>query len=185
MNSKLLKLLPPLVFAASAFAAPSGPESSALKMLESKGYTLGRSFDAGHGLTGWTVVKAGQSTVVFITPDGKALLIGAMIDDKGANLTQGFVDRYANDPALAKAYSDFGSSVFIDQKPAVPVRRILYVVFDANCPYCSLAFSTLQKYISSGLEIRWLPVAYLKADSANRAAAILGAADPGRSPRAE
>src|SRR5262249_40863350 len=54
-------------------------------------------------------------------------------------------------------------------------KRVLYVFWDANCYYCNLTWKALQHYEKAGLQVRWVPVAYQKDNSAALAAAVMGA----------
>jgi len=56
-------------------------------------------------------------------------------------------------------------------------KRVLYVFWDANCWYCRLTWKALQPYEKAGLQVRWVPVAYQKDNSAALAAAVMGAPD--------
>src|SRR5262245_1472491 len=56
-------------------------------------------------------------------------------------------------------------------------KRVLYVFWDANCYYCNLTWKALQPYEKAGLQVRWVPVAYQKDNSAALAAAVMGARD--------
>ena len=56
-------------------------------------------------------------------------------------------------------------------------KRVLYVFWDANCWYCHLTWKALQHYEKAGLQVRWVPVAYQKDNSAALAAAVMGASD--------
>jgi len=56
-------------------------------------------------------------------------------------------------------------------------KRVLYVFWDANCYYCNLTWKALQHYEKAGLQVRWVPVAYQKDNSAALAAAVMGAKD--------
>jgi thiol:disulfide interchange protein DsbG len=56
-------------------------------------------------------------------------------------------------------------------------RRVLYVFWDANCYYCNLTWRALQHYERAGLQVRWVPVAYQKDNSAALAAAVMAAKD--------
>jgi thiol:disulfide interchange protein DsbG len=56
-------------------------------------------------------------------------------------------------------------------------KRVLYVFWDANCWYCQLTWRALQPYEKAGLQVRWVPVAYQKDNSAALAAAVMGARD--------
>jgi thiol:disulfide interchange protein DsbG len=65
---------------------------------------------------------------------------------------------------------------YVAEGPA-SARSVIYVFFDANCYFCHLTWKALQPYESAGLQVRWVPVAYQKASSAGRAAAIVEAGD--------
>lgn len=57
--------------------------------------------------------------------------------------------------------------------------KILYDVFDPNCPYCHLLFDELKPLIGPDhLTVRAVPVGYLTTTSSAKAAAILMAKDP-------
>ena len=60
---------------------------------------------------------------------------------------------------------------------AAQPKRVLYVFWDANCYYCNLTWRALQPYEKAGLQVRWVPVAYQKDNSAALAAAVMGARD--------
>jgi len=56
--------------------------------------------------------------------------------------------------------------------------RVLYDFFDPNCPYCHKLYMRLQGLIGPyGLTVHEIPVAYLKASSLGKAAALLEAPD--------
>lgn len=58
-------------------------------------------------------------------------------------------------------------------------ERVIYTLFDANCPACQLLYSNLRKFVRDGqITIRWVPVAIVNETSLGKAAAILEAADP-------
>lgn len=57
--------------------------------------------------------------------------------------------------------------------------KVLYDVFDPNCPYCHLLFNELKPLIGPDhLTVREVPVGYLTASSSDKAAAILMAKNP-------
>jgi thiol:disulfide interchange protein DsbG len=160
--------------------AANDPQAAVVTFLQSKGYQIGQHFDAGHGLTGWIVSKAGSPNVIYTTNDGEVALIGALIDTSGKNLSADYIERYGANPALPKAVEDLNSSHYIAMKPTGATQRVIYVVFDPNCPYCSIAYKAFKQHAANGIEYRWVPVAYLRPDSAGRAAALLGAPDPAK-----
>jgi len=168
-----------------SLAAGQGTSSKAkplpaLEMLKARGYEIGTSFDAGHGLKGWVVSRGGQANVVYTT-DGGVVLIGALVNGQGEDLTAGFLDKYTSSPGLKQGFLD------LQKLPAITVgtssgasTRSVWIVFDPNCPYCSLTYRTLKQYANGQIQFKWVPVAYLRPDSAGRAEAILASADPAK-----
>jgi thiol:disulfide interchange protein DsbG len=85
------------------------------------------------------------------------------------------VTAYAAD--LAPLYPQLERARHIAEGAQVP-KSVLYVFFDPNCYYCNLTWRALQPYEKVGLQVRWVPVAYQKDNSAGMAAAMLEARDP-------
>jgi thiol:disulfide interchange protein DsbG len=59
-------------------------------------------------------------------------------------------------------------------------EHLIYVITDANCPYCHDLWLSLQPYYTRGIQVRYLMVAVIASDSRGKAAAILEAQDPSR-----
>jgi thiol:disulfide interchange protein DsbG len=55
--------------------------------------------------------------------------------------------------------------------------RVVYVIFDPNCPYCHVVYTESQAHLKN-VQFRWLPVAILTPTSLGKAAALLQAKDP-------
>ncbi|HTQ73840.1 MAG TPA: thioredoxin fold domain-containing protein [Burkholderiales bacterium] len=96
----------------------------------------------------------------------KALLLAAIL---------GATPALAQDPrgALFAALEKTDAVVEGAKEP----KRVLHVFWDANCYYCNLTWRALQRYERAGLQVRWVPVAYQKENSAALAAAVMGAKD--------
>ncbi len=76
----------------------------------------------------------------------------------------------------ANLWAQLGQSHWI---PEGKGSRIVYVISDPNCPYCSVLIKELQKQIQPlHLQVRYLLVGYLTPSSAGKAAYILQAKDP-------
>lgn len=59
-------------------------------------------------------------------------------------------------------------------------EHLIYVITDANCPYCHDLWLSLQPHYRRGLEVRYLLVGIIASDSPGKAAAILEAPSPSR-----
>ncbi len=159
-------------------ADPSEVLPHQLQLIKDAGYIIVKRFDVGHGLTGWALMRDGRGSVVYSTNDGQLVIAGNVVDAAGQNLTESFVAQYVPRPDLNGIVDALAHSGYIADRPSGTPRRIVYVIFDANCPYCSVAWHVLHTYVPGGLEVRWLPVATVSSSSPNRAAAILTAKDP-------
>ena len=57
-------------------------------------------------------------------------------------------------------------------------EHLVYVITDANCPYCHDLWLSLQPLYSWGLQVRYVMVGIISSDSPGKAAAIIEARDP-------
>lgn len=168
--------------------------------LVNQGMRVEESFAAASGLQGWVMAYEQEYKILYTTEDGQTLIAGPLWDARGRNLSEGHQRQYLPQPAFA----DLAESRFISEKASASERaqalekakkdpnqdasalakltpetlKPVYVFFDANCPFCHLAWQALQPYVALGLEVRWIPVAYLRPDSRQKAAAMLSAAQP-------
>lgn len=144
-----------------------------------------KEFPAPSGLTGWVVGPgaaaergAMKPLVMFTTADGKTLITGmpVLVDESGRNLTSEYEERYIPKPDYSEAYSKLKKSVTIQtgKKSENPV----FIFLDPNCVFCNYVYRAAEPYIKAGADIRWVPVAFLRPDSAGKLAAIMNAADP-------
>ncbi len=66
-----------------------------------------------------------------------------------------------------------GASAIIEGASGENVKSTLYVFMDPNCIFCHLVWKALQPYEAAGLQVHWIPIGFLKPDSAGKAAALL------------
>lgn len=166
--------------AMASLAAVCAHASNYPKQLEPvlrAGGTVVKTFDAASNLKGWVLSKQGHYMVVYTTPDNKTLLAGDLIDESGRNLTAQYLAQYAPKPDLAHLFPELEQSAYVAERGQGTPKSVIYAFFDPNCPFCHLAWKALQPYEKAGLEVRWVPVAYLSASSAGKAAAIMEAKD--------
>lgn len=166
-----------------------------------QGMVLESQFNAESDLTGWVLSLDGQFTLVYTTPDQRTLISGALINEAGQNLSELYAQQYFPKPDITlleeATYISIGApkeknlpdSATSADTPAeqqdnaatektVEAKRVVYAFFDPSCPFCHLAWKAFQPYIAKGVEIRWIPVAFLNPESRDKAAAILQDRNP-------
>ncbi len=57
-------------------------------------------------------------------------------------------------------------------------EHLIYVITDANCPYCHDLWLSLQPFYARGLQVRYVMVGVISPDSPGKAAAIIEARNP-------
>lgn len=161
-----------VVSTSTALANPNHqlPEElpEAIEHLQNKGLEILSNFKLGTSLEGWLVSFDGREQIIYTTADGDYLINGVVLDAQGNDLTHQHQKQWLS----RLEFADLATSNFIANKPEQPKKHI-YVFFDANCPFCQLAWLALQPYVEAGLEVRWLPVAYLQPSSKTKAASLL------------
>lgn len=68
-------------------------------------------------------------------------------------------------------------AVIVEGATGNKVKSTVYVFMDPNCIYCHYTWQALQPYEAVGLQVRWIPLGFLKPDSAGKAAALLESQD--------
>jgi thiol:disulfide interchange protein DsbG len=168
-----------MTFAGMAHADIAIPK--ALNMPLQNGMKIDKSFPAAAGLTGWVISpadksKGGQSSIVYTSADGNYLIAGLLVDSTGVNLTAQYTDAQIPKVDLSGMLAKLEKSAYVIEGAKNP-KQIVYVFSDPNCPFCDLTWKALQPYEAEGLQVRWIQVAFLRPDSAGKAAALLQAKD--------
>lgn len=165
-------------FAASVvLAAPERP--AALQALEKKGVTVVGTFPAPGGLTAWAGYIGQRPVSLFVTPDGKHVIAGTLLDAQGNEVADAALEQAVRGAMTAGAWSKLESSHWIeDGKKGAP--RTVYVFTDPNCPYCNKFWADARPWVDSGkVVLRHVMVGILTPSSAGKAAALLADKDPG------
>ena len=157
-------------------AAPDRP--AALQALEKQGVTIVGTFPAPGGLTAWAGYIGQRPLSVFVTPDGKHVIAGTLLDAKGEEVAEGALEKAVRGAMTAGAWSKLESSHWIqDGKKDAP--RTVYVFTDPNCPYCNKFWADARPWVDSGkVALRHVMVGILTPTSAGKAAALLASKDP-------
>ncbi len=156
------------------------------------------------GMDGWITIKSGQEQYFYVTPDGKAIILGMLFNEDGKLVTarqlaalQGddseLLDVLAQDPAPAPAnmaqekelrtpaerlMADVEDSnwVRIGDRNAPPI----YVFIDPQCPHCHAFMDDLGSagYIENGrIQVRMIPVGF-RDETLAQAAFLLASPNP-------
>ncbi|WP_115717609.1 thiol:disulfide interchange protein DsbG [Gallaecimonas mangrovi] len=176
-KSASLALLSAL-FMGQAMAAASSDLPAPVKALTARGLEIVGSFDAPAGLKGFAGTVQGQPVAVYLTADGKHVLVGNLLDAKGKDLTTPALDKIVNGPKNEKAWSHLEDSHWVlDGKADAP--RIVYMLDDPECPYCHKFWQQTRPWVEAGkVQIRHVLVGIITKDSPDEAAAIMSAKDP-------
>ncbi len=183
------------------------------------------------GIHGWFIIKDGQIQVVYLSPDKRSAIMGAMFTDNGENVTGPQVESLstadksvealvaesarqegavmmaglapggsanvqgAKAPAASTGKNDApttlafplppGERLLNDMQAAAGVvlgksdAPLLFMMVDPNCPHCKSTWRELRESVTSGkLQIKLVPIGYLRPDSPKISAQLLRAADP-------
>lgn len=149
-----------------------------LKALEAKGVTVVGTFPAAGGLTAWAGFRGQQTIALYATPDGKHLIAGTLLDDRGNDVNQEALKKAVTKPMADAVWGQVEKSHWIaDGSSKAP--RIVYVLTDPNCPYCNKLWSDARPWINAGkVQLRHIMVGILTPTSAGKAAALLTNKNP-------
>ena len=172
---KLLSLAAVVAAIAGHSAVASAAVPRPLESLVSLGAAkIIKTFRAPAGLQGYLVAQGGQYEVLYGLRG--YLLVGGLISPSGQNETGVLYNKYAPKPDYKKVADSLAHDRYIVRDGHNGPR--IYVFEDPNCIFCHKLFVALAPFIREGkLTVDWVPVGFLKPDSAGKAAAILEAHD--------
>lgn len=157
-------------------AAPERP--AAFTAIEKQGVTIVGTFPAPGGLTAWAAYIGQRPVSLFVTPDGKHVIAGTLLDAQGHEVAKAALEQAVRGPMTAGALGKLESSHWIeDGRKGAP--RTVYVFTDPNCPYCNKFWADARPWVDSGkVVLRHVMVGILTPTSAGKAAALLADKDP-------
>jgi len=152
----------------------------AMMTIIKSGIEVVNKFEAPAGLTGWAVKNGGEDNIIYTTEDGQHILVGAMLDVNGQNLTGAHKEKYFPAPDFNEFWSKLeNESAYVKEGSSdAEAKSVVYVFMEPNCTYCNLVWKAMKPYTEEGLQVRHVVVSFLRQDSAAKAAAILEADDP-------
>jgi thiol:disulfide interchange protein DsbG len=165
---------------ATPSASTADPAASQLVQKITQGQVkITQTFNAVDNLQGFVIQpnngSDNRSMIVYTDKSGQYMFIGTIIDSNGQNLTDKYTQQYINSGVAQTAYQQLPStSWFVEGSDKAPHKA--YVIIDPNCIYCHLLYQEVEPMIKSGqLQVRWIPVGFLHASSAGKAASLLNA----------
>lgn len=157
-----------------------------IQSLTEQGITIVKKIDAPEGMTGYAA-KAGQTPVaLYLTSDGKHVIVGTLLDETGKNLSRAPLLAIADaKPGLPKdTWQQLKQSAWIADGPD-DAPRTVYVITDPNCPYCHRFYESSRPWVKAGkVQLRHIPVGVIRPSSPAKSAALLAADDPSAAYRA-
>lgn len=154
--------------------------------------TVVKTFNGPSGLTG-ILIKENSThlAIVYATADAKTLIAGTLFDKNGINLTKQSADAFLKEETISTPKKTQFQEDEADQIKVSPFKmdlleketsflsqgqgsKVLWIFFDPNCIWCHRLFLMIHQHpIPETIEIRWIPVGFLKSGSIGKASAIL------------
>ncbi|WP_236194056.1 thiol:disulfide interchange protein DsbG [Pseudomonas glycinae] len=160
----------------SVQAAEELPE--AIKKIEAKGAKIVGQFDAPDGLRGYAAQYQNRGMALYLTPDGKHVLLGNLYDADGNDLSSAPLQKLVYTPMAKEVWAKFEASNWI-QDGNKDAPRTVYLFSDPNCPYCNMFWEQARPWVKAGkVQLRHIMVGIIREDSPAKAAALLAAKDP-------
>lgn len=146
------------VFASSA-ADLSNPPTS-IKLAQQNGIELLEHFKTPNDMDGW-LVKNKSGYNIWYSDEIGYVYVGAFLDPAGTNLTA----KYLKEKAPKTDYSAILDRLTTINTTVEPTDNPVFVFYEPHCGYCSAVHAAIKPYVDRGAEVRWIPVAFLKAQS--------------------
>ncbi|PCR95283.1 thiol:disulfide interchange protein DsbG [Pseudomonas fluorescens] len=152
----------------------------AIKKIEAKGAKIVGQFDAPDGLRGYAAQYQNRGMALYLTPDGKHVLLGNLYDADGNDLSSAPLQKLVYAPMAKEVWAKFEASNWI-QDGNKDAPRTVYLFSDPNCPYCNMFWEQARPWVKAGkVQLRHIMVGIIREDSPAKSAALLAAKDPAK-----
>lgn len=133
------------------------------------------------GLTGFVITSKqvqGKPLVAYVNDSATYMVVGAVLNAQGVNITYQDTIKYITSAANQAAYKGLQNTyTFLDGDKNAPHK--MTIIADPNCIFCHKLYQATRSYVKSGtLAINWMLVGFLKDTSQGKAAAIMNSKDP-------
>ena len=150
----------------------------AIKMIEKKGAHIVGSFDAPDGLRGYAAQYQNRGMTLYLTADGKHVLVGSLFDAQGKDLSRAPLQKLVYAPMAKEVWGKMEKTSWIADGKANAARTV-YLFSDPNCPYCNMFWEQARPWVDSGkVQLRHIMVGIIREDSPAKSAALLSAKNP-------
>lgn len=150
----------------------------AVQQIEAKGAKIVGRFDAPNGLQGYAAQFQNRGVALYLTPDGKHVLVGSLFNEQGQDLSEAPLEKLVYAPLAKEVWAKLDKTAWIaDGKADAP--RVVYLFSDPNCPYCNVFWQQARPWVDSGkVQLRHIMVGIIRADSPAKSASLLASSDP-------
>lgn len=107
----------------------------------------------------------GQFHVYWIDDEKQMIFTGDMVTNEGINLTNIYHNKLV--PSQADTFNEVFEKGLIlgDQQTDKDSNNALYVFYEPFCGYCRKLHKKLQPFIKQGLNVQYIPVAWIRPNS--------------------
>ena len=141
-----------LAFAGALLQAPllqAEELPAAIQKIEAKGAKIVGTFEAPNGLRGYAAQYQNRGMALYLTPDGKHVLLGNLYDADGKDLSAEPLQKLVYAPMAKAIWAKMEASNWIaDGNKDAP--RTVYLFSDPNCPYCNMFWEQARPWVKAG-----------------------------------
>lgn len=122
--------------------------------------------------------KDSEMHVYWVDNKSKALSTGDLVLDSGVNLTSKYSSSLK--PSLNSAFHEvFDDGLILSNGKEIDISSTstLYVFYEPFCGYCHKLHAELQPLIAQGLDVKIIPVSFLRAESPDVIATLAASPD--------
>lgn len=124
--------------------------------------------------------EGGQPMIMYLDDQARYAVYGTVIGADGSNLSEQNTEQYVKKYTAMKIADNLAEATPITEgRDDAPYKMI--VVADPNCSACNYSYKAMKPFIDNGqLQVQWILVYFVQPDSQAKAAAIMGAKNPGQ-----
>ncbi len=122
----------------------------------------------------------GEFHVYWVDDEHQTIFTGDMVTAKGQNLTNFYQNKMI--PSQADTFNQVFEKGLVlgNTKATVDTDNALYLFYEPFCGYCHKLHKKLKPLIDNGLNVQYIPVAFLRPNSMDAIAAIVKEDDPSK-----